>query len=139
MTFSDSSAFWLFNQVSNFAYTRYSDMIKDIQPVQKDLELGYIESVKDIDSKALEFYNSNPQDAVSYITEFCRNAGKNTFDRWKQVYAFLFTKYMDGNIKFPVPNSRIPKVSQPGYSNEWYKELVKRTGDKFKVIGDAGH
>src|SRR5665647_3252858 len=38
MIFSDSSAFWVFNQVSNFAYTRYKDMIKDIQPVQKELE-----------------------------------------------------------------------------------------------------
>ncbi len=139
MTFSDSAAFWIFNQVSNFAYTRYKDMIQDIQPVQKELETFYLMNTKDVDERALELYKENPDDAVNYLTEYCLGAQKNTFDRWKQLYSFLFTKYMDGNIKFPVPGSKIPKVSQPGYSKEWYRELVKRTGDKFKVIGETGH
>ena len=139
MVFSDSSAFWIFNQVSNFAYTRYKDMIVDIKPVQKELELGYLNNTSDVDAKALELYNSNPADAKQFLTEYCLTLGKNTFNRWKQLYGFLFTKYMDGNIKFPVTDSRVPKVTQPGYSPEWYKELVKQTGNRFKVIGEAGH
>ncbi|MBN1633710.1 MAG: C69 family dipeptidase, partial [Ignavibacteria bacterium] len=31
MVFSDSAAFWIFNQVSNFAYTRWIDMIPEIR------------------------------------------------------------------------------------------------------------
>ena len=42
MEFSETSAFWTFNQVSNFAYTRYSDMVPEIQLVQKELENKYI-------------------------------------------------------------------------------------------------
>ncbi|MEZ4999538.1 MAG: hypothetical protein R2744_00305 [Bacteroidales bacterium] len=56
---------------------------------------------------------------------------------WKQFYSFLFTKYMDGNIKEKreVPEGYkyvTPKISQPGYSEEWYRTIVKETGDKFK-------
>lgn len=139
MVYSDSSAFWIFNQVSNFAYTRYKDMIKDIQPVQKELETGYINSIPEIDKKALELYNEDPQKAVEFLTEYSLTAGKTTFNRWKQLFGFLFTKYMDGNVKFQVEGSRIPKVTQPGYGEDWYKELVKETGERYKAKGDSGH
>jgi len=139
MTFSDSSGFWIFNQVSNFAYTRYKDMIQDIQPVQKELEQGYLSTVADVDKTALELYKEDPKKAKEFLTDFCLKIGKNTFDRWKQLYGFLFTKYMDGNIKTSVPGSRIPKVSQPGYGDEWYKELVKQTGDRYKAKGESSH
>lgn len=139
MVFSDSSAFWVFNQVSNFAYTRYKDMIQDIQPVQKELETGYINNTEAVDRAALELYNQDPQKAKDYLTEYSLTAGKTTFNRWKQLYGFLFTKYMDGNIKFPVEGSRVPRVTQPGYSADWYKNLVKETGERYKAKGDSGH
>jgi len=139
MVFSDSSAFWIFNQVSNFAYTRYKDMIKDIQPVQKDLEQGYLNSVADVDKYAMSLYSLDPQKAKDYLTEYSLTVGKNTFDRWKQLYGFLFTKYMDGNIKYPVFGSRVPKVSQPGYGDDWYKQLVKETGERFKAKDETSH
>jgi len=28
---------------------------------------------------------------------------------------------------------------QPGYSNTWYEELVKQTGEQFKMTGTMGH
>jgi hypothetical protein len=51
---------------------------------------------------------------------------------------------MDGNIKeaVPVPDGykyAAPKVNQPGYGDDFYRNLVKETGDKFKVVGPAGH
>jgi hypothetical protein len=46
---------------------------------------------------------------------------------------------MDGNVKTIGPDDKFPKVSQPGYSPEWYKIIVKETGDRFKVIGESGH
>ena len=139
MEFSDSSAFWIFNQVSNFAYTRYKDMIQDIQPVQRELEMGYINNTEAVDREALELYNQDPQKARDYLTEYSLTAGKTTFNRWKQLYGFLFTKYSDGNVKFKVEGSRVPKVTHPGYSEEWYKNLVKETGERYKAKGDSGH
>jgi len=139
MVFSDSSAFWIFNQVSNFAYTRYRDIIPEIRAIQKELEMTYITNTPLIDEKALELYEQNPDSAIAYLTEYSCSKGAQTFTTWKELYKYLFTKFMDGNIKTVVPNQRNPKVSQPGYGSEWYKLIVKETGDKFKVLGESGH
>jgi len=45
---------------------------------------------------------------------------------------------MDGNVKVkqPLPKNYkyiAPKVSQPGYSDEWNRVIVKNTGDKLKT------
>ena len=138
MTFSDNSAFWVFNQVSNFAYTRYSDMIPEIQKKQKELEENYISMVPAIDKLAAEKYKTDPASAVQFLTNFSVTQGNNTVYTWKKLYAYLFTKYLDGNIKTPT-NEQNPTLKQPGYSEDFYRRLVKETGDKFKVIGSSGH
>ncbi len=51
---------------------------------------------------------------------------------------------MDGNIKeaVAVPDGYkyvAPDIKQPGYGESFYRNLIKETGDKFKVIGPAGH
>jgi dipeptidase len=140
MEFSDNSAFWIFNQVSNFAYTKYSYMIPEIQVRQQELEASYMNEVKKTDESALSLYNKNKaKKARAILTDFSCQAGSRTFNTWKGLYAHLFTKYMDGNIKTTVAGQRIPKVSQPGYNEEWYRMVVKATGDKFKAIGESGH
>ena len=133
MDFSDSSAFWIFNQVSNFAYTRYNSMIPEIQAVQKELESSFESEVKNIDEQAVSLYNQNPTDAREFITQYSLSKGKQTFQTWKNLYGYLFTRYMDGNIKSKVPGEKNPKVNQPGYSQDFYKIIVKETGEKFKV------
>ncbi|MGB4653963.1 MAG: C69 family dipeptidase [Bacteroidales bacterium] len=139
MEFSDNAAFWVFNQVSNLAYTRYSDMIKDIQPKQSELEEYYFSLIPVVDKIAQEKYAKNPEEAIEFLTNFSVSQGANTVREWKQLYRFLFTKYLDGNIKTPreVPAGYkyyAPKVEQPGYSEQYYRDLIKATGDKFKVI-----
>ncbi|MFO7574943.1 MAG: C69 family dipeptidase [Bacteroidales bacterium] len=138
MTFSETSAFWVFNQVTDFAYSRTRLVIEDLQAKQDQLELGYIEAIAGIDKKAVELYNKKPENAVTYLTKYSVDAGNNTVSEWKDLYRFLFTKYLDGNIKTPVPlpeNHKYinPKVIQPGYGEEWNRRIVKDTGDKLKV------
>ncbi|NSW46019.1 MAG: C69 family dipeptidase [Bacteroidales bacterium] len=139
MTFSETSAFWIFNQVSNFAYTRYNVIIKDIQAVQSELENNYFNNVNNIDKQALELYKKDPKAGIDFITEYSVKTGNATVTRWKKLYQDLFVKYMDGNIKTKVPGQRNPKVEQPGYGEDWYRKIVKETGDKFKVVGSSGH
>lgn len=144
MEYSDNAAFWVFNQVSNFAYTRYSSMIPDIQKVQDNLELGFVEQVKGIDKAAAEIYKNNPEQAVAFITNYSVNNANSTVNTWKKLYGQLFTKFMDGNIKEdrPIPEGYkyvTPNVEQPGYGDDWYKFIIQETGDKFKVKGEAGH
>jgi dipeptidase len=144
MEYSDNAAFWVFNQVSNFAYTRYSDMIADIQKKQSELENNFVAMVPAIDKVALEMYRTNPAKAIQFLTDFSVSQGNNTVYEWKKLYGFLFAKYMDGNIKeaVAVPEGYkyvAPAIKQPGYGDNFYRELIKQTGTKFKVIGSSGH
>jgi dipeptidase len=137
MTFSDNSAFWVFNQVTNFAYTRTSLLIDDLQKKQRELEDGYMTETEKIDKTAAEMYKKSPVTALKYLTDYSVKSGNNTVSQWKELYKFLFVKYVDGNVKekLPIPkgyNRVNPKISQPGYSKEWYRAIVKSTGDKFR-------
>ena len=131
MEFSGDAAFWVFNQVSNFAYTRYRDMLPYILSEQDRLEKYYIEQTGIIDARAAEVFAKEPAKAVELITLFSVDAGNNTVDEWKELYALLFTRFMDGNVKTAVEGRLNPDVEQPGYSEEWYRKVVEETGDKF--------
>jgi dipeptidase len=137
MSFSDNSAFWVFNQVSNFAYTRTSLLIGDLQKKQKELEDGYMSETEFVDKIATTLYNKKQSKGLKYLTDFSVKSGNNTVYQWKELYKFLFTKYVDGNVKekqeIPEGYKRMnPKLSQPGYPEEWYRTIVNSTGDKFR-------
>jgi dipeptidase len=137
MTFSENAAFWVFNQVTNFAYTRTNLLIDDLQKKQNELESKYFAETKEIDDAAEAMYKKNPSEALKYITDYSVKSGNSTVKEWKDLYSFLFVKYMDGNVKEkqPLPKGYkyvVPKVSQPGYSNAWNRMIVKETGEKFK-------
>jgi dipeptidase len=137
MKFSDNSMFWIFNQVANFAYTRYSDMIPEIRTKQAELENKYIAMVADNDKKYLALGKSNPVAASQALTTFSLAQAKQTFTSWKTLYADLFVKYMDGNIKKVLPGKRDPEVKQPGYGQDFYRIVAKETGDKLLVPAPA--
>jgi dipeptidase len=137
MTFSENSAFWVFNQVTNFAYTRTRLLIGELQKKQSELEDGYVKETLTVDKTAEEQYKKSPAKAVKYLTDYSVKAGNNTVMQWKELYKFIFTKYVDGNVKEkrPVPPGYKfiePKVSQPGYGDEWNRIIVKETGDKYR-------
>ena len=139
MEFSPDAAFWVFNQVSNFAYTRYNMMIPYIQEKQKQLESRYITEIIAIDKVAASLYKKSPKKAVQYITDYSVKAGEQTVAEWKKLYAFLFTRYMDGNVKTKVEGQQNPKVEQPGYDEAWYRQVAKDAGERLKVPEGAGH
>jgi dipeptidase len=137
MTFTDDAAFWVFNQVTNFAYTRTRLLIGDIQSKQKELEDGYITETLQVDKEASDLFKINQAAAVKFLTDYSVKSGNNAVSEWKDLYHFLFTKYMDGNVKVKqaVPKGYKmvnPKLSQPGYGEDWNRFIVKNTGNKFK-------
>jgi dipeptidase len=133
MDFTDDAAFWVFNQVSNFAYTKYNYMIPEIKEKQKELEALYIMKSAETDKKAAELYSKDRNLAIDYITNFSVETGNSTVAEWKKLYRYLFTKYMDGNIKEKVEGQKNPSLEQPGYSEQWYRLLIRETGDKFRL------
>ncbi|PVX50023.1 dipeptidase [Balneicella halophila] len=134
MDFTNESAFWVFNQISNFGYTRYSYIHPEVKAKQDETERGFLEDIKTIDKNAKYQYDQgNKAGAVQYLTSYSKRQGNAMVDDWRRFYGYLFAKYMDGNIKTKVPNKKNPKVEQPGYSNEYYKSIIEQTGDKLKM------
>lgn len=133
MEFTNKAAFWVFNQVTNFAYTRYNVIHPDIRKKQKALETQYQSFVQMVDAGAAGMFPQNRQAAVDFLTEFSCNTGNQLVDTWRDFYGYLFARYMDGNIKTAVPGEKNPKVEQPALP-EWYlRTIIEKTGDKLKV------
>lgn len=126
--FSWKSAFWVFNWVANFAYSRYVDMIKDIRVVQRDLEGSYLARQPRVDAAALALYNQAPGLAIDYLTEYSCNTAQATVDRWRKLGEDLLVKYMDGNVK-----NELGEVTHPPYPESWYRRIAEETGDRLKV------
>ncbi len=142
LTYSETSAFWAFNLVSNMAYLRYDNMIKDVIKVQSELENNFFDLVPAVDAAALKLYNEGKiNESRAFLTDFSTNAGDNTVKRWQKLWQFLLVKYKDGNVMlekdgvFERTETGIAKYpDQPGYPEEWYRTIINQTGEKFKVI-----
>ena len=142
LTYSETSAFWLFNKVANFAYLRYDSMIKDVITVQSELENTFINMVPAIDQAALKFWNNGQKEmAIEVLNNYSAQATDQTMKRWNELFNYLLVKYIDGNIKkeengkFQRTETGMPASPlMPGYSEQWLRAIVNDAGEKLKVI-----
>lgn len=144
MEFVPDAAFWVFNQVSNFAYTRADLINPEIRKKQHQMESGFLAETSEVDQIAKGLYENDPETTRRFITRYSVNTGNQAVNEWKKFYGYLFTKYMDGNVKKPaeVPENYKyvnPRLKQPGYGEDWYRKIVKETGDKLKEPAGEGH
>ncbi len=126
--FTWESAFWVFNYVSNFAYLRYNDMIKDVRRVQRELEGGFLADQVEIEAAALALYKQSPRLAADYLTEHSLRCAEYTIQQWRKLGEFLLYKYLDGNVK-----DELGKVKHPGYPESWYQKVAAATGDNLAM------
>ena len=116
-------------------------MIVDIQKVQRELELGFIDQTAKIDQKAAAMYKTNPAGARAFLTNYSVKTGDGTVTRWKQLGEYLLVKYIDGNIKkekdgkFQTNGTGQGVMpNQPGYPKWWLNEIVREKGDVVKAL-----
>ena len=134
---SENSAFWTFNQMSNWAYTKYDYIHPEIRKRQREIETKWVETViPALDKKV--FGIKGKQGMIKELTNFSCTAGNDLVDTWKRFYHELFMKYMDGNLNTagnPIPGQKyVPiKSEHPKYSDEYYRILIEKTGDKYKA------
>ena len=125
--FSWDSAFWVFNFVANYAYSRYSDMIQDIQRSQRDLEGAFLAAQPEVEQAALKQFRFSPELGRDYLTAYSSRQTELTMTRWKALLQELLVKYLDGNVR-----DEKGKVTHPGYPKEWYRRIVKEKGEHLK-------
>ena len=132
VTYSPTSAFWLFNRVTNFAYSRYKDMIVDVQKIQTQLEEGFITDVEKFDARAK---NANDNEVTTLLNDFSGRQAKKMMDEWTKLDQYLLVKYMDGNIK-KEENGKFKKTefggsampNMPEYPQWFYRQIVRDHG-----------
>ena len=140
LTYSDNSAFWVFNRVAHFAYLFYDRVMIDVRELQQQLETKFAQYTPAIDAAALKLYETNPDLARAFLTGYSSSTANETVYTWKEFGEFLLVKYLDGNVKHEESGKflrnqwgfpRSPKF--PGYSDDWKRILIEETGDKFET------
>lgn len=127
-TFSWDSAFWVFNFVSNWAYSRYSDMIQDVQQVQRELEGGFLSRQAELEKAALTLHRDSPGLARDYLTSYSVEQGERVTARWRKLGESLLVKYMDGNVR-----DAQGKVTHPDYPEGWRRRMAAEGGQALRV------
>ncbi|MCB0822850.1 MAG: C69 family dipeptidase, partial [Bacteroidales bacterium] len=70
MEFSFDAAFWVYNMVSNYAYTRYNVIHPEIRAEQTKLEWQFINDTKEIDKKAADLFTNDKEAAIKMLTYY---------------------------------------------------------------------
>lgn len=126
--FNWDSAFWTFNFVTNYTYTRWSDMIVDVQKVQREYEGRYLANQAEVDRTALDLYKKDPAKAREYLTQYAAKETAQLHARWRKLGEFLIWKYLDGNVR-----NEKGGVTHPKAPEDWLRCIVKEHGDVIKV------
>ena len=139
---SESSAYWTFSLVNNWAYTRYNMIHPEIEQYQKEIEDRFMVSVMETDRRASDAFAKKPAEGRKIITQFSVNTGNQLVADWKDFFHYLFMKYVDGNLKKTANRKLLdngngkgipPKPSHPGYGKSWERRMVDNSGDRLKV------
>lgn len=145
LTYSNTSAFWIFNEVTNMAYLRYDTIIGDIRAKQLALETQYTDLVPAIDAAAKVLYKNNPEAAVEFLTKFSINNANEMVAEWELLRQFIVIKYLDGNVKqekdgvFLRTEDNYPmSPAFPGYNETWKRQVIQDNGSTLKMPG-SGH
>lgn len=139
ITFSWNSAFWVFNLVSNWAYTKYNVIIKEVRTKQAELEGKYIAYTPAVDAAAMELHKTNPELARDFLTDYSVNTGNALVKTWKEFAEYLIVRYKDGNEMKAKDGKFIrneygqpPFPAQPGYPKWWLKLIKDQHGNVIK-------
>lgn len=102
LIYSATSAFWAFNQVANWAYTKYDAMLPDIRKQQTAWENYFNTLVPAVDAAVAEM---SPDDARLFLTRFSCQQAQAATDAWHRLFEYLLVKYLDGQEKKEVNGS----------------------------------
>ena len=141
--YSSTSAFWIFNRVTNFAYLLYDRVAPEIRVAIDEHETAAMDRTPSVDAVAMNLYKESPQKAREFLSDYTVTTAQSMFMKWKNLDEYLLVKYIDGNVKKQDKNGcfidngsgrNIPaSPSQPGYSDMWKKAVKEQAGERLKV------
>lgn len=130
--FTVESAFWLFNLVANWAYTKYSYMYPEIQKVQKELEDKFFNYQPAIEKAALELNKISPELMIEFLTDYSHSQSNLVMKRWRELWEYLVMRYNDGYVNdVNKDHGRHPKGV--GYGNDFFKKVIQERPGYYEV------
>ena len=92
-TFSPTSAWWTFNIVANWAYTKYSRMYPHIREMQQTWDDKFNSQIAGVDAQAAQL---NEAEARAFLTNYSCSQADNLVADWQRLAIYLMTKFLDG-------------------------------------------
>ncbi len=92
-TYSPTSAWWAFNMVANWAYTKYSRIHPEIVREQQVWEERFDSQIEGVDRHVSEM---NDKDARAFLTNYSCAQARLVLNAWKELDIYLRVKYIDG-------------------------------------------
>ncbi|MDZ7859330.1 MAG: C69 family dipeptidase [Candidatus Krumholzibacteriota bacterium] len=126
--FSEDSAWWVFNFVANISNLRYSQMRKDIQAVQKELEGKLISLQPAVEMTAEKILEEDMELLTAYLTDYSNTHAEMVVERYRELGKYLIRKYNDGYTQ-----TRKGRPKETGYPESWLRDVLKQRPDQFKL------
>ena len=142
--FSDQSAYWVCNWVSNMVYPRWSLLYPELRQVRDSLQASYFAHQPQVEQRALQLMSTDRDSAIAVLTDYGDQVGRQMVARWRDMAWHMIVKYNDGVIRqeengqYKRNSSGFrPVLTKPGMTPRARRRIHKSTGSRLEVPSDG--
>lgn len=139
--FSEKSAYWMCNMVSNMVYQRYSMLMPEVESLRQRLEAQYFANQSATEQKALQLMEQSGETAaVKFLSDYSTEVAQTMLKEWQQLALRIIVKYNDSAVK-PEENGTYKLTptglgatpSRPGYTESAKRAIATQPGNPNMV------
>ena len=138
--FSEESAYWVCNWVSNMVYPRWSLLYPELKQVRDSLQASYFVRQADVEKRALALLQNDHDGAIALLTDHGDQLGQQMVKRWREMAWHMIVKYNDGVIRqeedgrYKRNSSGFrPVLTRPGMTPKSRHRIHQATGTRLEV------
>ena len=138
--FSEESAYWVCNWVSNMVYPRWSLLYPELKQVRDSLQASYFAHQHELEQRALALLQTDRDSAIALLSDYGDQVGEQMVARWRKMAWHMIVKYNDGvvrqeeNGKYKRNSSGFrPVLTRPGMTRNARRRIHQTTGTRFEV------
>lgn len=139
-TFSDESAYWVCNWVSNMVYPRWSLLYPELKQVRDSLQASYFARQPEMEQQALALLKTDRDSAIALLSDYSDRLGDQMVKRWRDMGWHMVVKYNDGVVR-QEENGRYkrnssgyrPILTRPGMPPNARQRIHRSTGTRFEI------
>ncbi len=139
--FSEESAYWVCNWVSNMVYPRWSLLYPELEQVRDSLQASYFANQAELEKRALDLLKTDRNSAIALLSDYGDQMGQQMVTRWRQMAYHMIVKYNDGVVREEDENGNYkrnssgyrPRLTRPGMSPKARHQIHRSTGKRYEV------